>query len=67
MSEAFSNRIGLRGVLLVAAALQTVVICVMGLVLHPLVVVLVLLRSVPRALRTSPLNAAVAPRLEASL
>lgn len=57
------NRMGLGGVLLSAAGLQTVIIVVMGLVLHPLVVLLILLRTVPRALMTAPLNAAIAPRV----
>ncbi len=57
------DRIGLGGVLLSAAGLQTLIIASMGLVLHPLIVALMLLRSVPRALMTAPLNAAVAPRV----
>lgn len=60
----FRNRLGLGGVLLSAAGLQTVIIAVMGLVLHPLVIVLILLRSVPRALMAAPLNAAIAPRVD---
>lgn len=58
------NRLGLGGVLLTATGLQTIIIAVMGMVLHPLVVVLILLRSVPRALMTAPLNAAIAPRVD---
>lgn len=58
------NRLGLVGVLLSAATLQTVIIGVMGLVLHPLVILLVLFRSVPRALMTAPINAAIAPRVD---
>lgn len=60
------DRIGLGGALLTATALQTVVIAGMGFVLHPLVLVLVLLRSVPRALMAAPVNAAVTPRVEQS-
>ena len=58
------DRLGLGGALLTATALQTIIIAVMGFVLHPLVLVLVLLRSVPRALMTAPVNAAVTPRVE---
>ena len=47
------DRLGLGGALLTATALQTIIIAVMGFVLHPLVLVLVLLRSVPRALMTA--------------
>ena len=53
------NRIGLWGVLLIAMALQVFTIGVMSLWLSPLIVVLLLLRSCPRALMTPPLNAAV--------
>ncbi len=58
------NRIGLGGVLLSATILQTLIILVMGLILHPLVIALVLFRTVPRALMTAPINAAIAPRVE---
>ena len=57
------DRLGLGGVLLSATALQTVIILAMGLVLNPLIILLVLARSVPRALMTAPINAAVAPRV----
>lgn len=60
------DRLGLAGVLMSAAALQTVIIGVMALVLHPLVILLILFRSVPRALMTAPLNAAIAPRVDRS-
>jgi hypothetical protein len=53
------NRVGLWGVLLIAMALQVVTIGLMSLWLSPLIVVLLLLRSCPRALMTPPLNAAV--------
>lgn len=56
------DRFGLGAVLLSATALQTAIILAMGCVLHPLIVLLVLARSVPRALMTAPINAAVAPR-----
>ena len=55
------DRLRLGGALLTAPALQTIIIAVMGFVLHPLVLVLVVLRSVPRALMTAPVNAAVTP------
>lgn len=57
------DRIGLGGVLLSAAALQTLIIGAMSLTLAPLIVALMLLRTVPRALITAPLNAAIAPRV----
>ncbi len=55
------DRLGLAGALLTATALQTIIIAVMGFVLHPLVLVPVLLRSAPRVLMTAPVNAAATP------
>ena len=57
------DRIGIGPTLLLAAIMQTLIIGIMGLVLHPVVIVLILLRSVPRALMAAPLNAAIAPLL----
>lgn len=57
------DKLGLGGVLLTAAALQTLIILVMGLILHPLIIILILARTVPRALMTAPINAAIAPRV----
>jgi len=57
------DRIGTGPTLLVACALQTVIIATMAFVLHPIVIGLILLRSAPRGLMTAPLNAAIAPRV----
>ena len=57
------DRFGLGSVLLLATVLQTIIILAMGLVLNPLIILLVLARSVPRALMTAPINAAIAPRV----
>ncbi|MCH7944561.1 MAG: hypothetical protein IIC73_00890 [Armatimonadetes bacterium] len=57
------DRIGVGPVLLAAAVLQTVIIVVMGFVLHAVVVALILLRTAPRALMSAPLNAAIAPQI----
>ena len=65
-SVRWSDRVGIGPVLLGATALQVLQMGIMALVLHPLVAALVLLRSTPRALMTAPLNAAIAPRVEAS-
>jgi MFS family permease len=64
-SVAWGDRWGTTTVLLSGAALQGVVIAVMGLLLHPLIVAVALLRVAPRGLATAPLNAAVAPRVPA--
>ena len=57
------DRFGLPAALLVALSLQVLIIGVMGLLFHPLVLLLVLLRSCPRALMAAPLNAAIAPEI----
>ncbi|MEQ8819901.1 MAG: hypothetical protein RLY93_06620 [Sumerlaeia bacterium] len=58
------DRLGLRGIFLLAAGLQTLLIGSMALVTSWVVAVLLLSRSIPRALMTAPINAAVAPLFE---
>ena len=58
------DRLGLGATLLSAGALQVVMILLMAVMLHPVVVVLLVMRSTPRALMTAPLNAAIVPRLK---
>ena len=58
------DRVGLTAALLLAAAVQLLLIGSMAFVLSGVVVALVLLRTAPRALMTAPLNAAVTPRIE---
>lgn len=55
------DRLGTGPTLLLAAVLQTAIIAIMGLIFHPLIIALILLRSMPRALMAAPLNAAIAP------
>jgi hypothetical protein len=62
-SIAIRDRLGYANALLVATLLQVAIILAMGLVLHPLVLLIVLLRSVPRAMTAAPINAAVTPRV----
>lgn len=57
------NRIGLWWTLLLAAGLQALIIGVMGWFLTPIVVILLLARSVPRALMSPVINAAVTGRV----
>lgn len=57
------DRIGLAPALLLGTALQTAIIAAMAFFIHPLVAVLILLRSCPRAIMTAPRNAAVTPRI----
>lgn len=58
------DRIGLWWTLLSAAVLQTIIITVMAWVLAPIIVILLLGRSVPRALMGPVINAAVTGRVE---
>lgn len=57
------DRIGLGPTFLTATAIQTVVITMMGSVLSALVVPLIMLRTLPHALTTAPMNAAIAPEV----
>ncbi len=61
------DRIGLAATLLGTTALQVLVMAAMGLVLHEVVLLLILLRSVPAAVMEPPLRAAVTPQLPRSL
>lgn len=63
-SIAIRNRIGLAPTLLLGTALQTLIIGAMALVVHPVIVLLILLRSCPRAIMTAPRNAAVNPLIQ---
>ncbi|MEM1356070.1 MAG: MFS transporter [Planctomycetota bacterium] len=63
-SMAVRRRIGLGPTLLSAMGLQTLIIVLMGLAVHPVIAVVTLMRSCPRALMAAPLNAAVTPRID---
>jgi MFS family permease len=58
------DHIGIGATLLLACALQCLVIGVMGSLLHAAVVLLILLRSVPRGMMMPAFNAAVTPRVD---
>ncbi|WP_308985737.1 MFS transporter [Thalassobacterium sedimentorum] len=60
-SDRLCNRIGLKRLFLGLIAFQTLTIFAMGFTLHVLIVGLVLFRTVPRAVMTAPMNAAIAP------
>jgi MFS family permease len=60
-------RFGTPATLLAAMALQGVVMLGMALFLHPLVLVLILARSVPRALATPTIRAEIHPRIETGI
>ena len=61
------DKLGLKTTLLLATVVQTAVIAAMGWFLHPLVMVMFLMRNIPSALKKAPLNAAIAPRVASSL
>ncbi|MCF6287194.1 MAG: MFS transporter [Candidatus Hydrogenedentes bacterium] len=58
------DRLGLVPTLLLGTALQTLIIAAMALIIHPLIVFLILLRSCPRAIMTAPRNAAINPLIQ---
>jgi hypothetical protein len=61
------DRIGLGGTLLITALIQLTTIAMMSIILHPIVALLLIARSTPRALMTAPLNAAITPQIPQSL
>ena len=61
------NRIGLAPTLLLMTTIQVVIMAAMGIVVHEIVLILVLFRSVPSAAMQPPLLAAITPRLPQSL
>ena len=58
------DRMGVAYALLLAASVQAAVIAMMGWILSLWIVPLILLRVIPRALMTAPLNAAISPRVD---
>lgn len=58
-----NNRIGTAYTLMLATVVQTTLIIVMGITLHPLVVPFILLRTIPYGLMRAPMNAAIAPQI----
>ena len=57
------DRLGTGCALLLTTLLQTLLITAMAWFLHPVVAVLLVLRSAPHALMRAPLNAAIAPHV----
>jgi hypothetical protein len=64
ISVKLSKRMGVAFALLLAATVQAAVIALMGWMLSLWIVPLILMRVMPRALMTAPLNAAIAPRID---
>ena len=57
------DKVGLWPTLLLATLLQLCLIGLMAFYFHPIIVLLLIARSVPRALMTAPLNVAIAPNV----
>lgn len=68
VSSAYSirwqNSLGLHRLLLAAAAVELGIIAAMAIMLHPVIALMVILRSGPMAVITAPVNAAIAPLIE---
>lgn len=63
-SIVLSKKLGLRMLCLIALGIQLAIIGILGLILHPLVILLILFRSVSRSMTTAPVNAEISPRIE---
>lgn len=60
------DRFGTRATLLGTVVAEVVLIGLLGAILHPVIAILILARSLPGALFRAPLNAAVTPRVPQS-
>ncbi len=61
------DRLGVPATLLATMALQGLIIFCMAWILHPLIVLLLLLRSMPRALMAPVINATVHPLIQSAI
>lgn len=66
-TSGLTKRFGSPSIILMAHAIVLVLLTAMMLTFHPLVAVLLLMRSIPRGLATAPLNAEVAEQVESSI
>jgi hypothetical protein len=64
-SVVWRRRAGLARALLLASLLQVEIITIMGLVLHPVIMIVLLLRCSARGLMMAPVDSAIAPRVPA--
>ena len=63
-SMIWQRRIGLLPLLTSAAAIELAIIAAMAILLHPVVALLVIIRSGPMAVIKAPVNSAIAPHIE---
>ena len=63
-SMRWQRSVGLLPLLTSAAAIELIIIAAMAILLHPIIALLVILRSGPMAVVTAPVNAAIAPLIE---
>lgn len=60
----WQRQLGLSRLLLVAAAVELAIIASMAIMLHPLIAMMLILRSGPMAVVTAPTNASIAPLIQ---
>lgn len=62
-SIVWTKKFGLKWMCYAGLLIQIIIISTMGLILHPLVIILILFRSVSTAMTAAPINAIIAPRV----
>lgn len=63
-SMSWSRSLGIKSIMLIALVLLVSVVGLMGFVLHPILVLVIMFRGVPRALIKAPTNAIITPRVD---
>ena len=63
-SMQWRRRMGLAPLLINAAAIELIIIAAMAAILHPVIALMIILRSGPMAVVTAPTNAAIAPLIK---
>lgn len=61
----WKEALGLKKLLILAFSIQVLIIAILGIVLHPLIILILLFRNFSVSLTTAPINAEVAPRIAA--
>lgn len=65
-SVIWTARFGLKAMFVIALLVQLFLIGIFSLVLHPMIIILILGRSVSMSLTSAPINAEIAPRINAN-
>ncbi|MFK7893089.1 MAG: hypothetical protein AB8B63_19910, partial [Granulosicoccus sp.] len=66
MSQYLDNRLGLRALLVVSIAIQIIIIAGLSLFLHPLILILVMLRNFAMSMARGPMLGAIAPHVSSA-